>query len=39
MAARSGTLGVAGPRGYGLARRVVGRKRHALVDTDGRLLA
>lgn len=38
QAARSGTVGVAGPRGYDPARRVVGRKRHALVDTDGRLL-
>ena len=39
QAARSGTVGVAGQRGYDPARRVVGRKRHALVDTDGRLLA
>ncbi len=38
QAACSGTVGVAGPRGYDPARRVVGRKRHALVDTDGRLL-
>ena len=38
QAARSGTVGVAGQRGYDPARRVVGRKRHALVDTDGRLL-
>ena len=38
QAARSGTVGVAGPRGYDPARRVVGRKRHALVDTGGRLL-
>lgn len=38
QAARSGSVGVAGPRGYDPARRVVGRKRHALVDTDGRLL-
>jgi len=38
QAARSGTVGVAGPRGYDPARRAVGRKRHALVDTDGRLL-
>ena len=30
--------GVAGACGYDPARRVVGRKRHALVDTDGRLL-
>lgn len=27
-----------GPRGYDGAKKVVGRKRHALVDTDGRLL-
>lgn len=27
-----------GPRGYDGAKRIVGRKRHALVDTDGRLL-
>ena len=38
QAARSGTVGVAGQRGYDPARRVVGRKRHALVDTGGRLL-
>lgn len=38
QAARSGSVGVAGPRGYDPARRVVGRKRHALFDTDGRLL-
>lgn len=38
MAARSGTVGVAGPRGHGPARHVVGRKRYALVDTDGLLL-
>lgn len=38
QAARSGTVGVAGQKGYDPARRVVGRKRHALVDTDGRLL-
>jgi transposase len=38
QAARSGGVGVAGVRGYDPARRVVGRKRHALVDTDGRLL-
>jgi transposase len=37
-AVRSGGVGVAGRRGYDAARRVVGRKRHALVDTDGRLL-
>ena len=38
QAARSGGVGVAGRRGYDAAKRVVGRKRHALVDTDGRLL-
>lgn len=38
QAARSGTVGVAGCRGFDPARRVVGRKRHALVDTGGRLL-
>ena len=38
QAARPGSVGVAGPRGYDPARRVVGRKRHALVDTDGRVL-
>lgn len=40
QAARSGTVGVApkGMHGYDAAKRVVGRKRHALVDTDGRLL-
>lgn len=36
--ARSATAAVAGRRGYDGAKRVVGRKRHALVDTDGRLL-
>ncbi|MCJ2029095.1 IS5 family transposase [Methylobacterium sp. J-043] len=34
QAARSGGVGVKGERGYNL----VGRKRHALTDTDGRLL-
>ena len=38
QAARSGGVGMAGARGYDPARRVVGRKRHALTDTDGRLL-
>jgi transposase len=38
QAARSGGVGVAGWRGFDPARRVVGRKRHALTDTDGRLL-
>ena len=36
QAARSGGVGMAG--GYDPARQVVGRKRHALTDTDGRLL-
>ena len=35
---RAGGAGVAGQRGYDAANRVVGRKRDALVDTDGRLL-
>jgi transposase len=38
QAARSGGVGVKGTRGYDPARRVVGRKRHALTDTEGRLL-
>ncbi len=38
QAARAGGVGVAGERGYDPARRVVGRKRHLLTDTDGRLL-
>ena len=38
QAARSGGVGLKGERGYDPARRVVGRKRHALTDTDGRLL-
>jgi putative transposase len=38
QAARSGGTAVAGRRGYDAAKRVVGRKRHALVDTVGRLL-
>ncbi len=38
QAIRSGGVGVAGVRGYDAAKHVVGRKRHALVDTDGRLL-
>ncbi len=38
QAARSGGVGFAGRRGYDAAKRIVGRKRHALVDTDGRLL-
>ena len=29
---------MAGRRGFDAAKRVVGRKRHAMVDTDGRLL-
>lgn len=38
QASRSGGVGRAGERGYDPARRVVGRKRHALTNTDGRLL-
>jgi len=38
QAASSGGIGVKGERGYDLARRVVGCKRHALIDTDDRLL-
>ena len=38
QAARSGGVEVTDKRGYDPARRVVGRKRHALTDTDGRLL-
>lgn len=38
QAARSGGTGVKGERGYDPARRIVGRKRHVLTDTDGRLL-
>jgi len=38
QAARLGGTGVKGVRGYDPARRVVGRKRHALTDTEGRLL-
>ena len=38
QAARPGGVGVNGKRGYGPARRVVGRRRHALTDTDGRLM-
>ncbi|MBB4660365.1 IS5 family transposase [Parvularcula dongshanensis] len=32
------TTEAGGPRGYDGAKKVTGRKRHALVDTDGRLL-
>ena len=38
QAARSGGVGVAGERDDDPARRVVGRKRHALTNTDARLL-
>ncbi len=38
QAARSGTVGVAGSRGFDPARRVVGRKRHTIVNTHGRWL-
>jgi putative transposase len=35
---RSGGVGVAGARGYDAAKKVVGRKRHIMVDTGGRLM-
>lgn len=38
QAARSGGVGVEGERGYDPPRHVFGRKRHALTDTDSRLL-
>jgi transposase len=38
QSARSGGVGVRGVRGYDAEKKVTGRKRHALVDTDGRLL-
>ncbi len=38
QAARSGGVGLGGERGFDAARRVVGRKRHVLADTDGRVL-
>ena len=38
QSARSGGVGVQGIRGYDAGKRVTGRKRHALVDADGRLL-
>ena len=38
QAACSGGVGVAGGRGFDPARRVVGRKRHLMTDTDGRVL-
>ncbi|BAQ43565.1 MULTISPECIES: transposase [Methylobacterium] len=38
QAARSGGVGVEGVRGYDPAKRVVGHKRDALTDTDGRLM-
>jgi putative transposase len=34
QSARSGGVGVKGVRGYDAGKRVMGRKRHALVDTD-----
>ncbi len=37
QSARSGGVGVAGERGVNGARRMVGRKRHLLTDTDGRV--
>ena len=33
------TIDVAGPRGYDAGKKVKGRKRHILTDTDGRLVA
>lgn len=38
QSARSGSIGIAGVRDYGAVKPAVGRKRHALVDIDGRLL-
>ena len=38
QSARSGGVGVKGVRGYDAGKRVTGRKRHALVDIDGRFL-
>lgn len=38
QSARSGGVGVKGARGYDAGKNVTGRKRHALVDTEGRLL-
>jgi putative transposase len=38
QATRSGGVGVVGNRGFDPTRRIVGRKRHMLTDTDGRLL-
>ena len=32
------TAEAGGPRGYDAGKKVIGRKRHALVDTDGRLI-
>ena len=32
------TTEAGGPRGYDAAKKIKGRKRHALVDTDGRAL-
>jgi hypothetical protein len=32
------TTEASGPRGYDAAKKIKGRKRHALVDTDGRAL-
>ena len=38
QSARSGGVGVKGVRGCDAGKKVSGRRRHALVDTDGRLL-
>lgn len=32
------TIEAGGPRGYGAGKKIMGRKRHAMVDTDGRAL-
>jgi putative transposase len=32
------TIEAGGPRGYDAGKKILGRKRHAMVDTDGRLL-
>ncbi|MFC0407222.1 IS5 family transposase [Roseomonas elaeocarpi] len=38
QSARPGGVGMKGARGHDAGKKVTGRKRHALVDTDGRLL-
>ena len=32
------TIEAGGPRGYDAGKKIMGRKRHAMVDTDGRAL-